>query len=431
LLVTAEISRTDRAQEKDTMTDTCVRLDEPELDDLLCDLAINHPVEYYGRLRAVDPVYWNERWNGWILTGYREVAAGYRDHSRLSSDRFAGPFGAELQAGASAYENLIGFLSNFFVWKDQPYHTRIRGLVNKAFTPRSVEVIRQQVRELVDDLVQRLVGAKDVDFFARFAFPLPVIVIAEYLGVPPEGRDRMRQWAEDLGAVIFVSGRDEDRMAKGEAAMVELVDFLRPIVRSKRSNPQPDLLTGMVQAVERGDFLSEDEVIANAVLMVFAGHETTMNLLANSMVAFSRFPDQWQLLREKPSMAITAVEELLRYDGPIRAMARWAKEPLTIGRHQISEGDRLLLVQYGANHDPAAFADPDRLDISRWPNKHLTFGHGIHTCLGAPLARLEAQEALTALAAQFGGLEIAETSLAYTPTMVSRSLQQLHVNFHP
>jgi cytochrome P450 len=412
------------------MTETIARPDRPDLDDLLSEAAIKTPAAYYGSVRDVDPVYWNKRWNGWILTGYDQVIAAYRDHARLSSDRFAGPFGEELSAASSKYQNLFGFLSKFFVWKDQPYHTRVRSLVNKAFTPRSVEVIRPQVRELVDSLVKPMVGAGEVDFIARFAFTLPVIVIAEYLGVPEEGRDRMRRWAEDLGAVIFVSGHDEDRMAKGEAAMTELVDFLRPIVQDKRTNPKSDLLTGMVQAEERGDFLSEDEVIANAVLMVFAGHETTMNLLANSMVAFSRFPDQWQRLRDDPSLAASATEELLRYDGPIRAMARWAKETFELGGHQIEQGDRLLLVQYAANHDPAGFTDPGRLDISRSPNRHATFGQGIHTCLGAPLARLEAQEALTALSAQFPRFDIAETELEYVPTVVSRSLQQLHITFH-
>lgn len=412
------------------MTDTVASLDRPDLDDLLCDQAINDPVAYYGNLRSVDPVYWNKRWNGWILTGYDVVIAAYRDHARLSSDRFAGPFGAELSAARSDYQNLFAFLSNFFVWKDAPYHTRVRKLVNKAFTPKSVEVIRPQVRELVQSLVKPMIGAEKVDFIARFAFTLPVIVIAEYLGVPEEGRDRMRQWAEDLGAVIFVSGRDEDRLAKGEAAMTELVDFLRPIVRDKRTNPRDDLLTGMMQAEERGDFLSEDEVIANAVLMVFAGHETTMNLLANSMVAFSRFPAEWQRLREDPSLAASAAEEALRYDGPIRAMARWAKEPFELGGHKITEGDRLLLVQYAANHDPAGFPDPDVMNIRRSPNRHAAFGQGIHTCLGAPLARLEAQEAFKALSAEFPRFDIHETELQYVPTVISRSLQQLHITFH-
>jgi cytochrome P450 len=412
------------------MTDTVVRPGGAELDDLLSPQAVSDPAAFYQRVRDVDPVYWNSRWNGWVLTGYDQVISAYRDHARLSSDRFAGPFGEDLSAATSKYQTLFAFLSKFFVWKDQPYHTRVRGLVNKAFTPRSVEVIRPQVRELVDSLIEPMVGESNVDFMARFAFALPVIVIADYLGVPAEGRTQVREWAEDLGAVIFVSGNDENRMAKGEQAMSELVEFLRPVIRDKRVKPKNDLLSGMVQAEERGDFLSEDEVIANAVLMVFAGHETTMNLLANGMVAFSRFPDQWQRLRDDPSLAATATEEILRYDGPIRAMARWAKEPLELGGHEISEGDRVLLVQYAANHDPAAFVNPGQLDIGRTPNKHATFGQGIHTCLGAPLARLEAQEAFTALAARFPRFDIGEEKLDYVPNLVSRSLQQLHVTFH-
>lgn len=411
------------------MTDTLVRPERPDLDDLLSDVAVNDPATYYASVRDVDPVYWNQRWNGWILTGYDQVISAYRDHARLSSDRFAGPFGEDLSAASSKYQNLFGFLSKFFVWKDAPYHTRVRGLVNKAFTPRSVEVIRPQVAELVRSLVEPLAGQRDVDFFSRFAFTLPVIVIADYLGVPSDSREQVRQWAEDLGAVIFVSGNDENRMAKGEAAMTELVEFLRPVVRDKRTNPQEDLLSGMVQAEERGDFLSEDEVIANAVLMVFAGHETTMNLLANGMVAFSRFPDQWQRLRDDPSLAASATEEILRFDGPIRAMARWAKEPFDLGGHRISERDRLLLVQYAANRDPAGFANPNQVDIGRKPNRHAAFGQGIHTCLGAPLARLEAQEAFAALAQAFPTFDICEPQLNYNPNLVARSLQQLHITF--
>jgi cytochrome P450 len=400
-----------------------------DLDDLLSDEAVNHPEAFYARLRAVDPVYWNQRWNGWILTGYDDVADGFRDHRSLSSDRFAGPFGEELSAVSSNYQQLFGFLSKFFVWKDQPYHTRVRSLVNKAFTPRSVEVLRPRVARLVQDLIEPLRGASPADFLAGFAFTLPVVVIGDYLGVPEEGRDSLRRWADALGAVIFVSGNDEDRLRKGEEAMGQLAEFLRPVIRDRRAQPRDDLLSGMVQAQDRGDFLSEDEVIANAILMVFAGHETTMNLLANGIVAFSRFPKQWAMLRDEPSLAATATEEILRYDGPIRAMARWAPEPMRIGGHDIAAGDRVLLVQSAANHDPAQFSDPGSVDITRWPNRHTTFGQGIHTCLGAPLARLEAQEAFGALASAFPRFDIAEDTLRYVPNIVSRSLRSLHVTF--
>lgn len=399
-----------------------------ELDDLLSDEAINDPFAFYARLRTVDPVYWNRRWGGWIVTGYKPVVAGFRDHHRLASDRFAGPFGAELSKSGSEYELLFAFLSKFFVWKDPPYHTHVRTLLNKAFTPKSVEVLRPRVRELVRELGEPLRGRADVDFLAEFAFNLPVIVIAEFLGIPPEARQDVREWSNDLGEVIFVQGESSDRMERGQQAMSNLVDFLRPIVRARRQEPREDFLTAMMQAEERGDLLSEDEVIANAVLMVFAGHETTMNLLANGVVAFNKFPDEWERLRRDPELVRSGTEEILRYDGPIRAMARWAKQSFELGSHRIEEGDRVLLVQHAANHDPMAYTDPERLDVGRWPNKHTAFGQGIHTCLGAPLARLEAQEALRYLTTEFEMPAVLEDRLTYNPTIVSRSLKRLHVS---
>lgn len=402
----------------------------PDLDDLLSAEAVNEPFTYYKRLRDTAPIYWNSRWNGWILTDYDGVVAAYRDHARLSSDRFAGPFGETLTASKSDYEQLLEFLNKFFVWKDQPYHTHIRALVNKAFTPKSVEVLRPRVKELVRSLAEPLRDRDRVDFLAEFAFGLPVIVIAEYLGVPSEARQHVREWSEDLGAVIFVQGKSADRFAAAEIAMSNLVDLIRPIVRDRRVDPRDDLISGMVHASIDGDLLSDEEVIANAVLMVFAGHETTMNLLANGIVAFDKNPGAWERLRTNPGMERTAVEEVLRYDGPIRAMARWAKEPFEFRGQEIAQNDRLLLVQHAANHDPAMFENPETFDPGRWPNKHLAFGQGIHTCLGAPLARLEAQEAYAYLAEQFSSIKVLTTDLAYNPTIVSRSLKSLQVSFH-
>lgn len=402
-----------------------------DLDDLLCEEAIDRPFQFYARLRETDPVYWNPRWNGWIVTSGREVTRGYLKHNVLSSDRFAGPFGEELSSAQSEFPQLFTFLNNFFVWKDQPYHTRIRRLVNKAFTPRSVESLRPRVRELVTQLIEEMRGEEEVDFLSRFAYTLPVIVIAEFLGVPPERREELRVWSEDLGAVIFVRGDDADRMANAERSMKALVEMLRPVVAARRTEPRDDMISAMAQAVDdNGDRLTDEEIIGNAVLMVFAGHETTMNLIANGMVAFAEFPDQWQRLRDDPSLARTAADEVLRYDGPIRAMARWATEPVELGGKQIKTGDRVLLVHFAANHDPEMFVDPDRLDIGRSPNKHTMFGHGIHMCLGAPLARLEAEEAFRALSAAFPRYEIHEKDLHYNRTVVSRSLDRLHITFH-
>lgn len=401
-----------------------------DVTDLLSDEAINHPERYYAKLRGLDPVLWNPRWNGWIVTGYDAVAAGFRDSERLSSDRFSGPFGAGMRDAGTSSAQLVGFLSKFFVWKDPPYHTRARALVNQAFVPSSIERMRPRIETLIRDLAEPLRGGQPVDFLSRFAFTLPVTVISEFLGVGDEARDDVRAWSEDLGAVIFVKGNDVDRIQRGEAAMTNLANLMRPIVQARIAEPRGDVLSALAQTNENGERLTEEEIIANAALMVFAGHETTMNLLANGVVAFHHFPDQWQLLRNDLELARTATEELLRFDGPIRGMGRWAKTSFEFFGQNIKQGDRVFLIQHAANRDPAQFKDPDRLDIARWPNRHLAFGQGIHTCLGAPLARMEVMEALRYLASQFSSIEVVTPVLQYNPTMVSRSLKQLEVRMH-
>jgi cytochrome P450 len=369
-----------------------------------------------------------------VVTSYEHVAAGYRDHERLSSDRFEGPFAEEWKPGGDAvaeHASLLAFLSRFFVWKDPPYHTRVRGLVSRAFTARNVDKRRVRIADLVKELVEPLRGRAEVDFLNEFAFHLPVIVIAEYLGVPSEARNQIKLWSDDLGSVIFVRGQDGQRLARAEQAVTELVAFLDPIVQSRRREPRDDLITGMVQAIDDdGDRLTDEEIIGNVILMVFAGHETTMNLLANSVVAFDEHSGEWDRLYREPDLARSAAEEMLRYDGPIRAMARWAREPLELGGKQIEYRDRVLLVQAAANRDPAIFDQPDQVDIARRPNRQLTFGQGIHTCLGGPLARLETQEALGYLAAQCSRIEVLTEPLHYHPTIVSRSLERLQVRFH-
>jgi cytochrome P450 len=401
-----------------------------DFDDLLSDAAVNHPFPFLARQRDHDPVYWNERWNGWVVTSYDDVVNGFRNHGRLSSDRFAGPFAEEWrEEGSEVPPSLLQFLSRFFVWKDPPYHKRMRGLVAQAFTARSVEVLRPRIAALVDELVAPLREREEVEFLSEFAFHLPVIVITEYLGIPSHHRNVIKQWSDDLGSVIFVRGNDAERFRRAGKAVDELAAFLAPLVEARRRQPRNDLLTGLVQADEHGDHMSDDEIIATVILMVFAGHETTMNLLGNAVVAFDQHPEEWQRLREQPRLGRTAAEEMLRYDGPIRAMARWAKEPFELGGKHIKRYDRVLLHQAAANHDGAAFAEPDRFDITRRPNRHVAFGQGIHTCLGGPLARLEAQETYLYLTRHYDAIEILEPELRYHPTIVSRSLQRLRVRF--
>jgi len=402
----------------------------PDLDDLLSEQAINDPNTYFRRLREAAPVRWNPRWHGWIVTSYTDVTAGFRDHRRLSSDRFRGPFARDVTESKNQYAELIGFMSKWMFTTDRPYHTHLRSLVNTAFTPRSVERLTPRIRELVHTLADSLRGGEVVNFMTKFAFTLPVIVIAEYLGLSPETRQEVRALSEDLGALIFVQGSSAERFANGDRAMNGLIDLIRPVVRARTREPRDDLISGMIHTGVDGDSFTEDEIISNAVLMVFAGHETTMNLLANGIVAFGRSPGQWEMLKGDQGLARTAVEEVLRIDGPIKALARWASEPLELGGQHIQANDRVLLVQHAANHDPAFFTDPDRFDIRRWPNKHVAFGSGIHTCLGAPLARLETQEAFAYLAREFDSIEVVTSDLRYVSTVVSHGLTGLDVRFH-
>jgi cytochrome P450 len=403
-----------------------------DFDDLLSDLAVNQPSRFYGALREHCPVYFNPRWNGWIVTRYDDVAAGFRAHEQLSSDRMAGPWGDDFAlTKQNLQEYLFEVLSKCFVWRDPPFHTRVRTLLNKAFIPRSIELLRPRARRLVAELIDALPAEEPIDFLHGFAFHLPVMVICEYLGIPGEARESVKRWSDDLSAVIFVRGHDLDRNRKSEAAARAMLDYVRSIVHERRRDPQDDLISAIlaVQGEEGNETLTEDEIVANLVLMVFAGHETTMNLISNGIAAFWRNPDQWRRLQDKPGLVRHAVEEVLRTDGPLRATARWARQPLELSGTPIEVNDRVLLVQIAANHDPAAFSDPDRFDIGRTGNRHVAFGHGIHTCLGAPLARMETQEAFAYLSERFNRVEVLEDPPLYSPAIASGGFEDLHVVF--
>lgn len=398
-------------------------------DDLLASSVLADPYSYYARLREIDPVHWNTRWGGWLLTRYDDVLHALRSPEEYSSDRMASLM-LELDAAAQErFHLLIQYFSRWLVFTDPPYHTRVRNLVNKAFTPASVERLRPRVRQIVTDLLDRVAAKGSMEFISEFAFHLPVIVISEYMGVPVEDREQVKEWSDETGRIFFIRANEPDRRERSQRGLEHLLEYFAPLIRDRRAHPRDDLITALVQAEERGDLLSEEELLATCTVLIFAGHETTTNLLANGLLAFSRFRDQWDRLCENPGMIKTAVEELLRYDGPVMATFRAAKRDLTVGDKQIRQGDRILLVLGAANRDPAKFADPDRLDIARWPNPHVAFGQGIHVCLGAPLARLEAQEAFLALTQRFPNLRVPDQPLEYHQTIVSRALTRLYAEW--
>ncbi|MDQ7851247.1 MAG: cytochrome P450, partial [Armatimonadota bacterium] len=365
-------------------------------DDLLAPEVVRDPYTYFARLRQLDPVHWNERWGGWLVTRYDDIVRAFRDPARLSSDRMA-HFQQELSPhDRERLHVLIRYFSRWLVFTDPPYHTRVRMLVNKAFTPTSVERLRPRVRAIVSELQDHVAHRGHMEFIRDFAFHLPVIVISEYLGVPPQDREAVKEWSDETSRIFFIRADDPQRRERSQAGLVKLLEYFEPLIHARRRHPRDDLISALVQAEERGDLLSHDELLATCTVLLFAGHETTTNLLANGLLALLRHRDQWERLARDPSLAASATEELLRYDGPVKATFRWARVDAELGGRTVRAGDRMLLVLASANRDPERFPHPDRVDITRNPNPHVAFGHGIHVCLGAPMARLAGQEAFPA-----------------------------------
>jgi cytochrome P450 len=307
---------------------------------------------------------------------------------------------------------------------DPPDHTRLRSLVTKAFTPRSVERLRARVREIVDGLIARLKKGTDLDLITDFAYPLPVTVICELLGVGGD-TERFRPWSNAIGKAMDIDFPDVIRAAS--VASQEMIEYFSPIIAERRRSPGDDLLSELIAAEDDGDRLTRDEVISNLILLLFAGHETTVNLIGNGTLALMRNRDQWDKLCADPSLARHAVEELLRYDSPVQLTSRNAAEDIEIKDKTIKAGQHVIFVLGSANHDPAVFNEPDRLDIERTDVRHMSFGGGIHFCVGAPLARLEGEIAFESLARECPDLELIDDEPHWRETMVLHGLTALPV----
>lgn len=395
----------------------------PLLPEFLAD-----PYPFYHQLREHDPVHWNQvlGFGMWVLTRYPDVLFVLRDPRLSAQRRSAEVVQQALQLFPEAADASPLARANTMLSCDPPDHTRMRTLVNKAFTPRAVEAMRPRVQAIVDSLLDAAQERGGMDIIADLAYPLPVIVIAEMLGVPPEDRDRFKRWSDDVVATIEpVLSPEAQRRA--QQASLELTEYFRGIVEQRRQDPRDDLLSALIAAEEQGDRLTEDELYATCILLLVAGNETTTNLIGNGMLALLRHPDQLQRLREDPSLLESAVEEMLRFESPVQLTARVALEDLEVGGRQVQRGQLLLALLGAANRDPAQFPDPDRFEIARRDNRHLAFGHGIHYCLGAPLARLEAQVAFRSLLARFPRLEPAFDAPQWRPAVTLRGLASLPV----
>ncbi len=357
----------------------------------------DNPYPAYRALREEDPVYWSDLMQGWLLTRYADVLAVLRDVSRFSSERDRSTNMFVRQIEESQRELGPVGRARTMLGADPPEHTRLRNLVNKAFTPRVVEKMRPAIQEIADELLDAAIDGGRLDVIRDLAAPLPVIVIAGMLGVPREDRARFKAWSDTIAASVGGPFQPAEAVAMAHDAAHALGDYFRKVIAKRRKDPRDDLISGLVVAEERGDMLSEDELLAACILLLVAGNETTTNLIGNGMLALMRNPDELRRLQSDPSLMPAAVEELLRYDSPVQATSRVAAADADLDGRRIEKGQIVITFLGAANRDPAQFPNPDRLDLSRADNRHVSFGYGSHFCVGAPLARVEAQIAFTTL----------------------------------
>jgi cytochrome P450 len=385
----------------------------------------------YARMREESPVHLQPGLDGetpiWFVTRYEDVVGVLADNERFVLDPALALTPEELAAleedvpiGADprVNENLLA--------KDGEDHRRLRRLVSKAFTPRMVEQLRPRIREIADDLIDRVAGRGSMELVDDFAFPLPITVIAELLGIPVDDQRRFREWSNSFVTPPVTPELREQAFRHTE----EFVEYLDELFASRRAEPAEDLVSALVRAEDEGDRLSQNELYAMVVLLIVAGHETTVSLITNAVYALLTHSEQLAAVRADPGLLPAAVEELLRFDSPVeRSITRWAATDVELGRRTIRRGEFVIAVLGSANRDPDRFARPDELDLSRADNKHVGFGRGPHFCLGAPLARLETEIALETLLRRLPNLRlaIAEDDLYWRPIPIFRSLAELPV----
>lgn len=383
------------------------------------------PYPEYQRMRDEAPV-WRDEFGNLFLVRYADCVDVLRDHGRFSSDSRTQIRDEDVEV--TDQSGLFEFFGGkLMLFTDPPDHTRLRRLAGHAFTPRAVESWRPRVRGLVDELLAGVGPGVTFDVMDTLARPLPVIVIAELLGVPVEDRDRFARWSEALGRTIDPDvNLSTDDVNAAMAAAMEFVGYFNDLIEQRRGAPGADLLSALILAEEEGDRLSHEELLANLILLLIAGHETTSNLLGNGTLALTRFPEQRDRLGADPALARTAVDEFLRYDPPVQFTARNTLVDVEIDGEKLARGKQVIVVIGGANRDPAQFEAPDDLRLDRSDNRHLAFSHGIHFCIGAMLARMEAQEAFPALLAKCPKLEAAG-EMSYRPNATLRGLARLDV----
>jgi cytochrome P450 len=396
-------------------------------DEVLREDRLADPYPYFKVLREQDPVHWNGRYRTWFIHKHADVIGALREPA-FSSDRVRPVFEDRLTPEQrEARKPTFDVLKHWMVFLDPPEHTRLRKLVQPAFTPRSIARMRPRVEEVVRATLAELADRETFDFVRDLAYPIPAIVIAELIGVPAEERDLFKKWSDDILTLVFGAEGQADRRDLAQKGLVELTDYLRAMIQRVRRSPGDNIISAIVGAQDVDPPLSDDEIISTVALLVFGGHETSTNFIANGVRQLLLHPDQLALLRANPDKVAVAGEEILRFDGPSRMEARLLVNDVELRGKKLRAGENVLLVQSSANRDAEVFEEPDSLDVTRHPNPHVGFGHGLHHCLGNFLARLEGQVAFIEVFDAFPDLALAGEPEVWHPTMMSRGMKSLPV----
>lgn len=375
-----------------------------------------NPYPAYLKLRETQPVSkmrFPDGQLGWLITLYEDAVEILKD-SRVIKD-VSKLFGGNMESGSVFMHNML--------FSDPPDHKRLRGLVQKAFTPQMIAGMRERIQEITDELLDKAAPEERMNLIDDFAFPLPIIVISEILGIPTEDRDKFRVWSNSL-----IEGSNGEHAAEMFHHVNEFIQYLSVWFEKVRENPSRDLISQLIQAEDGGDQLTERELYGVVTLLIIAGHETTVNLIGNSILALLEHPDQLARLKNQPELIHNAIEESLRFNGPVEfSTSRWANEDMDFRGQYIRRGDLIIISLNSANHDPEAFKDPEIFDITREKSPHLAFGKGIHLCLGAPLARLEGEIAIRSLIQRFPKMKLAvdKNELEWRPGMIVRGVKEI------
>ncbi len=387
---------------------------------------ITDPYRAYSYLRAAAPVYWMDRFRtgAWLVTRYADVLTGLHD-ARLSSQRSHNLTAALPSATQTEFATFNRIFSKWMLFLDPPEHSRIRKLLNKEFTPNMIQRLRPRIQRVVDSLLDDVAGKSEIEFMTEFANPLPVRVIAEMLGIPAEDQRDFQVWSDDLASFFGNATSTVDTARRAQNSLVSLTEYFRAMLPERRAHKGDDLVSLLLRVEEEGEMLTGEELLAQCTLLLVAGHETTRNLLGNGLLALLQHPVQFAKLKEDPALINSAVREFARFDSPVQFSGRAATEDFTWHDQEIRKGQTVILLLASANHDPAKFSEPEKLDISRDEGMPLSFGHGTHFCIGASLAYTEAEIAFTTLLERASGLILLDDVPAWRQNLSFRGLSRL------